>query len=92
MLETHPELARPFQGANAVQQFQEACEIEINVEMSIMLTHDDIAPPNIILSSGPNPKVAAVIDWAQAGWYPAYWEYCKARRIRADPTDSNLFR
>ncbi|RYO76718.1 hypothetical protein DL763_010230 [Monosporascus cannonballus] len=34
---------------------------------------------------GPNPKVAAVIDWGQAGWYPAYWEYCKARRVTLDP-------
>ncbi len=23
--------------------------------------------------------VAAVIDWQQSGWYPAYWEYCKSR-------------
>lgn len=30
-------------------------------------------------------KIAAIIDWEQAGWYPAYWEYCKARRVRVDP-------
>jgi hypothetical protein len=29
--------------------------------------------------------VAAIIDWAQAGWYPAYWEYCKARWIKVNP-------
>lgn len=23
--------------------------------------------------------------WAQAGWYPTYWVYCKARRVRLDP-------
>ncbi|KAK9849882.1 phosphotransferase enzyme family protein [Penicillium brevicompactum] len=64
-LESHPELAGPFQGANAVQRFQDTCGIEIN--------------------SGPNPKVTAIIDWGQAGWYPAYWKYCKARRVRVDP-------
>jgi hypothetical protein len=22
-----------------------------------------------------------IIDWEQAGWYPSYLEYCKARRV-----------
>ena len=77
-LEFHPALAGPFQGANAVRQFQDACGIEINIEVSIISTHNDLVPHNIILSPGPNPTVAAIIDWGQAGWYPAYWEYCKA--------------
>ena len=81
----HPELTGPFQGANAVQHFQDACGIEIGGEVPIVFTHDDFVPPNILLSPGPNPKVAAIIDWGQAGWYPAYWEYCKARRVRLDP-------
>lgn len=44
-----------------------------------MFTHDDLLAVNILLSPGLNPKVAAIIDWAQSGWYPFYWEYCKAR-------------
>ncbi|GKT57208.1 hypothetical protein ColTof4_11362 [Colletotrichum tofieldiae] len=44
-----------------------------------------LSPPNIILSLGPSPKVAAIIDWGQAGWLPAYWEYCKAKRARLNP-------
>ncbi|EEQ33144.1 conserved hypothetical protein [Microsporum canis CBS 113480] len=48
-------------------------------------THSDLVAPNIIPSRGPNPKVAAIIDWGQAGWHPAYWEYCKARRVRLEP-------
>ncbi|KAJ6137216.1 phosphotransferase enzyme family protein [Penicillium samsonianum] len=84
-LESHPELARPFQGANAVRRFPDACGIEINIEVSIMFAHNDLVSPNILLSPGPNPKEAAIIDWAQAGWYPAYWEYYKARRVRVDP-------
>lgn len=84
-LESHPGLARPFQGANAVRRFPDACGIEINIEVSIMFAHNDLVPPNIILSPGSNPKEAVIIDWGQAGWYPAYWEYYKARRVRVDP-------
>ncbi|KAI1932686.1 hypothetical protein LOZ66_006812 [Ophidiomyces ophidiicola] len=84
-LACHPELTGPFQGVNAVQKFQDACGIEIHGDPPIVFTHDDLVPPNILLSRGPNPRVAAIIDWAQAGWYPAYWEYCKARRVRMDP-------
>ncbi|KAF2258103.1 kinase-like protein [Lojkania enalia] len=45
----------------------------------IVFTHADLHPSNIILSSGPDPRVVAIIDWHQSGWYPDYWEYCKAR-------------
>ncbi|TQB69519.1 hypothetical protein MPDQ_001730, partial [Monascus purpureus] len=64
---SHPNITGPFQGANAVQQFQDACGIKINGEAPIVFTHDDLVPPNILLSSGPNPRVAAIIDWGQAG-------------------------
>lgn len=84
-LERHSNLAGPFFGSNAVEQFQSACDMEISSNTPIVFTHNDLLPPNIILSPGPKPKVAAIIDWAQAGWYPAYWEYCKARRIRVNP-------
>lgn len=75
----------PFRGADAVRKFQEACGIDIDGKTAAVFTHADLAPPNIILSEGPRPRVMAVIDWGQAGWYPTYWEYCKARRVRADP-------
>ncbi|KAF1956562.1 hypothetical protein CC80DRAFT_593305 [Byssothecium circinans] len=45
----------------------------------IVFTHADLHPSNIILSNGPLPQIIAIIDWHQSGWYPAYWEYCKAR-------------
>ena len=35
---------------------------------------------NIQLVPG-QAKVAAILDWAQADWYPAYWEYCKAKWV-----------
>jgi Phosphotransferase enzyme family len=88
---SNPELAGPFQGENAVQQFQDACGIEISSEAPIVFTHNDLVPPNILLSLGPNPNVAAIIDWGQAGLYPAYWEYCKARRVRLNtPSFSDI--
>lgn len=46
-----------------------------------MFTHNDLRPPNILLSQGPNPRVTAILDFGQSGWYPWYWEYCKARRV-----------
>jgi len=48
-------------------------------DVPIVFTHGDLHPSNIIVSFGPNPRVVAIIDWHQSGWYPAYWEYCKAR-------------
>lgn len=41
-------------------------------------THADLAPRNIIVKDG---YVAAIIDWAFAGWYPEYWEYTKANYL-----------
>jgi thiamine kinase-like enzyme len=46
----------------------------------VFFTHADLNLVNIIVSSpddGP-ARVLAIIDWHQSGWYPAYWEYCKA--------------
>jgi thiamine kinase-like enzyme len=37
-------------------------------------THSDIAPRNILIKDG---KIAAIIDWESAGWYPEYWEYTR---------------
>jgi aminoglycoside phosphotransferase (APT) family kinase protein len=44
----------------------------------IKLTHGDLHQGNIIVSTTSPPRVLAVVDWAHAGWYPDYWEYCKA--------------
>ncbi|KAL1725270.1 kinase-like domain-containing protein [Schizophyllum commune] len=42
---------------------------------SIVFTHGDIAPRNIMVKG---TRVTALLDWENAGWYPAHWEYCKA--------------
>ncbi|KAI0129591.1 kinase-like domain-containing protein [Xylariales sp. AK1849] len=77
----HAKLAGPFQGLNAVQEFHDACHIDISGQIPITFTHNDLCPPNILLSQGPNPKLVAILDFGQSGWYPWYWEYCKARRV-----------
>ncbi|KAB8277029.1 kinase-like domain-containing protein [Aspergillus minisclerotigenes] len=38
-------------------------------------THADLCPRNIIIR---DDKIAAIVDWQFAGWYPEYWEYTKA--------------
>lgn len=44
----------------------------------IKFTHGDLHRGNIIISSSKPARILAIVDWAQAGWYPDYWEYCKA--------------
>jgi aminoglycoside phosphotransferase (APT) family kinase protein len=51
---------------------------DLSDDSEIVFTQGDLHPSNIILSSNPW-RVAAVIDWEQAGWLPAYWEDRKAQ-------------
>jgi hypothetical protein len=41
----------------------------------IRFTHGDLVPGNILVENG---HISGIVDWEQAGWYPAYWEYVKA--------------
>ncbi|KAH0497209.1 hypothetical protein TgHK011_004535 [Trichoderma gracile] len=43
----------------------------------IVFTHGDLAPRNILIDEK-TFKVAAILDWEEAGWYPEHWEYIKA--------------
>jgi hypothetical protein len=45
----------------------------------IYFTHGDLTLGNIIVSGIPgSQRIVGIVDWEQAGWYPEYWEYCKA--------------
>lgn len=46
-------------------------------DREIKLTHADLNRRNVMIPST-NPVRIVVIDWQQSGWYPDYWEYCKA--------------
>ncbi|GAP87941.1 putative phosphotransferase enzyme family protein [Rosellinia necatrix] len=70
----------PFQGADAVEKFQDTLDIDVANPGPVVFTHNDLVACNILVERN-SAKIAAIIDWGQAGWYPAYWEYCKARRV-----------
>ncbi|OQD75533.1 hypothetical protein PENDEC_c007G04809 [Penicillium decumbens] len=44
----------------------------------IKFTHADLHRANIMVSSSKPARILAIVDWGQSGWYPDYWEYCKA--------------
>ncbi|KAI9163543.1 hypothetical protein HJFPF1_05160 [Paramyrothecium foliicola] len=44
----------------------------------VVFTHADLHPSNIMVSRESPCAVIAIVDWAQSGWYPDYWEYCKS--------------
>lgn len=51
---------------------------------SILFTHGDLNPRNIIVQQEVQQngkyawRVAGIVDWETAGYYPEYWEYTKA--------------
>ncbi|CAJ2510209.1 Uu.00g061090.m01.CDS01 [Anthostomella pinea] len=50
----------------------------------IVFTHGDLDKSNIIIApreEGCPPRVAAIIDWHQSGWYPDGWEWVKAQAM-----------
>ncbi|KFZ25047.1 hypothetical protein V502_00471 [Pseudogymnoascus sp. VKM F-4520 (FW-2644)] len=46
---------------------------------SIVLTHADLHRSNIMVTKldSEAPRILAIIDWHQSGWYPAAWEFFK---------------
>ncbi|KAL1850500.1 hypothetical protein Plec18167_002334 [Paecilomyces lecythidis] len=47
-------------------------------DVPIRLTHSDLHPSNIMITSNGTPHVVALVDFHQSGWLPAYLEYSKA--------------
>lgn len=47
-------------------------------DAAIKFTHGDLHRGNILISPSGPPRVLAIVDWAHGGYYPDYWEYCKA--------------
>jgi len=43
---------------------------------SVVFTHTDLHPGNIIISAR-TTDVLAIVDWHGSGWYPDFWEYIK---------------
>lgn len=47
-------------------------------DAAIVFTHSDLHPRNIMVDSEDPSRIVAIIDWEQSGWFPDYWEFCKA--------------
>jgi aminoglycoside phosphotransferase (APT) family kinase protein len=43
----------------------------------IVMTHGDLSRRNIIVDK--DGRLAGIVDWEHAGWYPAYWEFTSFR-------------
>jgi aminoglycoside phosphotransferase (APT) family kinase protein len=44
----------------------------------LVMTHGDLHPRNVLVSTGDSVEVAGLIDWEMSGVYPEYWEYVKS--------------
>ncbi|KAF9030414.1 kinase-like domain-containing protein [Rhodocollybia butyracea] len=53
-------------------------------EHSIVFTHGDLAPRNILIKDG---TIVAILDWECAGWYPEYWEVIRTLRANLHMPD-----
>lgn len=54
-------------------------------DSTVVFTHADLHPSNIMVTEQGSPcRIVALIDWQQSGWYPDYWEFCKAE-FTVDP-------
>ncbi|KAH6952099.1 phosphotransferase enzyme family protein [Fusarium avenaceum] len=47
-------------------------------DAQVVFTHADLHPSNIMVDPASPSTIVALIDWEQSGWYPDYWEFCKA--------------
>lgn len=55
----------PFQGVNAVEQFQGTLGIDVANPGPAVFTYNDLVACNILVRKN-SPKLAAIIDWGQA--------------------------
>ncbi|KAI0035402.1 kinase-like domain-containing protein, partial [Vararia minispora EC-137] len=46
---------------------------------AVVFTHGDVLPRNVMVDAAQPERVLALLDWDAAGWFPAHWEYRKAR-------------
>lgn len=58
-------------------------------DAEIVFTHADLHPSNIMVNPDSPSTIMALIDWEQSGWYPDYWEFCKAEYTTEYGSDWN---
>lgn len=67
---------------------RESLAATMRSDHSILFTHGDLSPRNIIVRDG---KIRALVDWEFAGWYPEYYEYVKFFECQTDCKDWKHF-
>ncbi|EGE05001.1 phosphotransferase enzyme family protein [Trichophyton equinum CBS 127.97] len=68
---------RPLWPGKELSEIPDPYRSRLPDDAKVVFTHSDLHPSNIMVSETSN-KIIAVIDWRQSGWYPDYWEFCKA--------------
>ncbi len=63
------------QGPHAFIEWRCDAWRDVMKDHDVILTHNDFDPRNILVQGA---KVVAILDWEFSGFYPEYWEYCKA--------------
>ncbi|KAF7763833.1 hypothetical protein Agabi119p4_8370 [Agaricus bisporus var. burnettii] len=56
------------------ESFTESLLSQLPRNDTVQFTHGDLLPKNILVNGS---EITAIVDWATAGFYPAYWEYCR---------------
>lgn len=67
IFDCHPNEAEPFLGSDAAQDFHKAYDIEMFGFEPVMFTHNDLCPPNILITPGPNRRATAILNFGQSG-------------------------
>ncbi|KAK4621530.1 hypothetical protein CLAFUW4_06965 [Fulvia fulva] len=77
----HDWLAKLACANDARKDVEELSGLEDSV--AVTFTHGDLDHSNILISKKPDgpPKIVAIIDWHQSGWYPEPWEWLKAQMV-----------
>ena len=60
------------------ERFPDPYRSHLPDDAAVTFTHGDLHRGNILIAPSGPARVLAIVDWAHGGWYPDYWEYCKA--------------
>lgn len=77
LAELHEWLVWPPKRLAAQSMYWHQITTQLGADYPIVFTHGDLAARNILVRDG---RIAAILDWEYAGWYPAYWDYVFALR------------
>jgi len=64
------------------EEKRQVIEWHSNTSPVPVFTHGDLTAFNIMAQGD---TVTAIVDWATAGWWPFYWEYCTAQLSSLNP-------